>query len=117
VDGPHWAHILVAAPRPSAPCTVWYPSSQVQLSSRVESAGDVLWAGQVFRTPVQHQVPGSHAAHGALATPAYPGAQWHASAPVLWTGEMAWSTHHSRGAAPPAQKALAGHWAHPPSRG
>jgi hypothetical protein len=65
------------------PYTVWYPSSQVQLSSRVESRRDVLWVGQVFFTPVQHQVPASHGSHAALATPAYPGLQWHASVLVL----------------------------------
>ena len=45
------------------------PGRQVQLVTKLDSAGDEVLAGQLLRMPVQHQVSGGHATHGLLATP------------------------------------------------
>ena len=52
-----------------------YPSAQKQSVERDAPSSEVMFIGHSLMIPVQHQNPGLHRSHGALPTPAYPGAQ------------------------------------------
>lgn len=66
---------LMALPLLSLVLTVWKPSAQKQLLTRVALTLEVQFMGHAFGTPVQHQKPGPHGWHGALCVPLYPAAQ------------------------------------------
>jgi hypothetical protein len=65
----------MALPPLSLVLTDWYPSWQKHCSTRAAPGSEVLFMGQAFCTPVQHQKPGSHGLHAAFWVPLKPAAQ------------------------------------------